>query len=86
MSKATTDLVGMLQVERGLSVGFTAGGIPWERVEGQRKKVDALVPPLVQALKESMYDPELIKKNVDALESSLGTFREMVTSILLKSS
>ncbi|NRA68027.1 MAG: HAMP domain-containing protein [Pseudobacteriovorax sp.] len=70
-----TELIGLLQVERGLSVGYLAGGIPLERVVSQREKVDAEKGKMIASLEASAFGDELINKVSSSLVKDLPEFR-----------
>ncbi|NRA65113.1 MAG: HAMP domain-containing protein [Pseudobacteriovorax sp.] len=75
-----TELIGLLQVERGLSVGFLAGGIPKERILAQREKVDAEKLKMIESLSKSTFDKKLVESVKSELANDLPSFRQLVDS------
>lgn len=75
---ATTDLVGVIQVERGKSVGYLSGGIELESLSSQRNEVDALRVDFLKLMKNVPYFNTLSSQIQVELNENLGAYRSLV--------
>ncbi len=73
-----TDMVGMIQIERGMSIGFLAEGIGREVMINHRKKVDALTLIFLEALAQSPFEENWYKQISIGLNKNLLAYRSLV--------
>lgn len=73
----TSSLVAELQVERGLSTGFLAGGISLEKLNEHRLKVDTKMKDFLNGINKS-YLSEGFKKTLADSNDTLSNFRTTV--------